>query len=73
MIDLKYDFNYLTAFILTHVLIILISGCNRAESEKEDVSQAIDEMQNDIIRQLKKDKKKSEALFKKGARGIKRM
>lgn len=34
MADFKYGSNYFIAFILTYVLIMLISGCKSAESEK---------------------------------------
>lgn len=43
----------------------------RASSTQEDLYAAIDEMKDEIIRQITKDKNKKQTLFKKGARRLK--
>jgi ribosomal subunit interface protein len=45
----------------------------RAESEQSDIHAAIDDMQEEIVRELKKFKDKRTTLFRKGARRIKNM
>ena len=42
-----------------------------ASSEKEDIYDAIDEMQEEIIRQLKKEKGKRENMIRRGGRRLK--
>jgi putative sigma-54 modulation protein len=45
----------------------------RAESEKSDIYEAIDDMKNDITRQLRKHKSKRRTSIRNGAKRLKRM
>lgn len=45
----------------------------RAVSEKSDLYEAIDDVRNDIVRELSSAKGKKDALWKRGARKIKNM
>lgn len=49
------------------------SSLYRAEAEKTDLYQAIDDAQSDVIREMKKSKQKKTTLFRRGARKLKRM
>lgn len=44
-----------------------------AESEKDDIRAAIDEVKDEMVRELRKNKEKKETLFRKGARKMKEM
>ena len=45
----------------------------RAVSEKSDLYEAIDDVRNEIVREISSDKGKKEALWKRGARKVKNM
>jgi len=42
-------------------------------SEKEDLYKAIDDVKEEIVRQIKNDKNRKQTLFKRGAKSIKKM
>jgi putative sigma-54 modulation protein len=53
---------------------IEISGSKfYALSEKEDLYKAIDEVKEEIVRQITKDKDRKQTLFKRGAKSVKKM